>query len=212
MRYLVPAVVLSSLLVAGCTVGGSGDGDVGAGADPGQPEATASASAGGAAGLTPLAQPPRDSRQVGADFYTLAAPATFQQSERPGPGGLPMLVLSGPAEDPGSVAEVVAFTDPEATAPVADQMSGLVAQLVDLRGVEDVQRESVEWPGTTAAVLVRWTEDTATADGTVTQTFAQMAVETEDGRSATVIAVAPSAEFESSGVLDVLRTFDVTGG
>jgi hypothetical protein len=46
----------------------------------------------------------------------------------------------------------------------------------------------------------------------VTQTFTQLAVETEDGRSATVIAVAPEEEFETSGALDVLRSFSVVQG
>ena len=120
-----------------------------------------------------------------------------------------MLVLQGPAGEPGTVVEVVAFSDPEPQAPVQEQMAAMAAELVDVRGASDVVRESVEWPGTSTAVLVRWTEDTATPDGTVTQTFAQLTVETEDGVSATVIAVAPAEQFDSSGVFDVLRSFSV---
>ena len=160
--------------------------------------------------VQPVLDAPRDSRQVGdGETFSVFAPAEFQQSERAGPGGVSMLVLQGPADDPGSVVEVVAFSDPEAATPVAEQMAALAVTLVDVRGATDVRRESVKWPGTTDAVLVRWTEETATASGSVTQTFAQLTVETEDGRSATVIAVAPVSDFESSGVFDVLRSLSV---
>lgn len=165
----------------------------------------------GAPALEPVTDVPRDSREVtgAGGVFSLYAPAEFRQSEREGPGALPMLVLQGPAEEPGAVVEVVAYSDPDNTTPVTDQMAVLAVSLVDVRGATDVVRQDVEWPGTTAAVLVRWTEDTATADGSVTQTFAQLAVETEDGDTATVVAVAPAELFESSGVLDVLRSFSV---
>lgn len=194
-------LALATLLLGACTVsGGSAD------AEPErfEPAPTASADV-----LQPVLDPPRDSREVSGDVFSLFAPAEFRQTERSGPGGVPLLVLEGPAEEPGSVVEVVAYSDPAATVPVAEQMAALSVELVDIRGASDVVRESVEWPGTSDAVLVRWTEDTATADGSVTQTFAQLAVETEEGVSATVIAVAPAEVFESSGVLDVLRSFSV---
>ena len=159
--------------------------------------------------LEPVLVAPRDSRPVSGDVFSLFAPAGFRQTERSGPDGIPLLVLEGPAEEPGTVVEVVAYSDPDSTVSVTEQMAALVTQLVDVRGASDVERESVEWPGTTDAVLVRWTEDTATAGGSVTQTFAQLAVQTQDGVSATVVAVAPADLFERSGVLDVLRSFSV---
>ena len=89
-------------------------------------------------------------------------------------------------------------------------MAGLVVTLLDVRGARDVSRQLVPWPGTEVAVVVSWTEDTAVAGGgSVTQTFTQLAVETEDGRSATAVAVAPAEELDTSGVLDVLRSLSV---
>jgi hypothetical protein len=207
----VRPVVLAAaaLLLSACAVPGDG-GTSGGGAAAGL-EPTGEVSA--APDLVPLDQVPRDSREVATPVFALLAPAAFTESERPGPGGIPMVVLSGDTGSPGAVVEVVAFSDPEPDAPVQEQMAGLVVSLVDVRRARDVSRQQVDWPGTSVAVVVRWTEDTAVAGGgSVTQTFTQLAVETEDGRSATVIAVAPEEEFETSGALDVLRSFDVVQG
>lgn len=198
------APLLALVVLAGCSVSTNGTDDEPAA----QPPAVTAEPSGGAV-LTPVDSPPRDSREVGTGEFSLFAPADFTQSERPGPADVPMLVLSGPSDDPGTVVEVVAFSDPEPGGDVADQMSVLVAELQDIRGASDVRRTDLEWPGTETAVLVRWTEDTAVASGTVTQTFAQLTVQAEDGRTATAVAVAPADDFESSGVLDVLRSFSV---
>ena len=160
--------------------------------------------------LLPLGRAPRDTREVTTPVFSLLAPAAFTESARPGPGGVQMVVLSGSTGTPGAVAEVVAFSDPEPGAPVQEQMAGLVVTLLDVRGARDVSRQVVPWPGTEVAVVVSWTEDTAVAGGgSVTQTFTQLAVQTEDGRSATAVAVAPADELDTSGVLEVLRSLSV---
>lgn len=205
---LLVGAALGALVLTGCTLSGGTGGSVDAEPERFEPAPTASA----AQVVEPVLVAPRDSREVSGGVFSLFAPAEFRQTERPGPGDVTMLVLEGAAAEPGTVVEVVAFSDPAATVPVQEQMAALVVELNDVRGASDVVRESVTWPATSDAVLVRWTEDTATPDGTVTQTFAQLAVETEDGVSATVIAVAPAEQFESSGVLDVLRSFSVDPG
>jgi hypothetical protein len=58
-------------------------------------------------------------------------------------------------------------------------------------------------------VLARWSQPTTTAVGAITQRFAQLTVELEDGALVTVVAVAPDAEFDDAGVLDVLRSLNV---
>jgi hypothetical protein len=205
-----PVALAAALLLSACTVSGDGA-TAGGDAAAAGPEPTGEVSV--APDLVPLAQVPRDTREVSTPVFELLAPAAFTESQRPGPGGIPMVVLSGDTGSPGAVVEVVAFSDPEPDAPVQEQMAGLVVSLVDVRRARDVSRQQVDWPGTSVAVVVRWTEDTAVAGGgSVTQTFTQLAVETEDGRSATVIAVAPEEEFETSGALDVLRSFSVVQG
>ena len=203
-RHLGLVAVAVAVLLSGCTVTG---GTAPEPADAALPEPTGELSA--APELLPVDRPPRDTREVRTDVFSLYAPAGFQQSERPGPGGLPMVVLSGDVDAPGAVAEVVAFSDPAPDASVEEQMAGLVTSLVDVRRARGVSRQQVDWPGTSVAVVVRWTQQAATGDGSLTQTFTQLAVETEDGRTATVIAVAPEEDYETSGVLDVLRSFSV---
>jgi hypothetical protein len=84
--------------------------------------------------LVPLDQVPRDTREVATPVFALLAPAAFTESERPGPGGIPMVVLSGDTGPRVPVVEVVAFSDPEPDAPVQEQMAGLVVSLVDVDG------------------------------------------------------------------------------
>ena len=157
----------------------------------------------------PLSEQPRDTRLVEGDGFSLFAPAQFQQSTRPGPGDVPMVVLGTPSQEAGGVVEVVAFREADAAAGVQEQMAALAASKTDLGGVTDLRREVVEWPGAADAVLVRWSEPTNTAEGAITQTFAQLAVEVGDGSLVTVVAVAPEEEFDAAGVFGVLRTLNV---
>ncbi len=117
-----------------------------------------------------------------------------------------MIVLSTPSDEPGGVIEVVAFDEKDPPSTAQEQMALLAASKADLEGVEDFQREAIEWPGATDAVVVQWTEKTTTAQGPITQRFAQLSLQVSDVQITNVLAVAPEDEFESSGVLDLLRT------
>ena len=193
----------AGVLLAGCGLVG-GDPTGGSSASFAEPSSPAPET------LGPITEPPRDSRQVSGSGYTLYAPTEFQQTDRSGPGGVSMVVLGKSANRSGGVVEVVVFReeDPESTAE--EQMYGL-AGAKDLAGASDITREKLEWPDATAAVLVRWTERTATAQGEITQRFAQLAVQPESGDIITAIAVAPVEEFDDSGAMEVLRTLTLDG-
>lgn len=160
--------------------------------------------------LLPLEEIPRDSRQVSGPSFTLSVPAEFQQSEAAGPGGVTMLVLGRPATTDGGVVQVAAFEELEAESGPAEQMSVLGASLRDLQGVTDFERDAVAWPGATDAVIAQWTQGTSTRAGDLQERYAQLVLQLDEGHLATVIAVAPEAEFESSRVLEVLRSVVVT--
>lgn len=195
-------VALLAVLLSGC-VGGSAPSQEQVVDEEVRPTASAPAE------LGPLAEQPRDTREVSGDGFTLFAPASFRQSTRPGPQDVPMLVLGGTAQEPGGVVEVIAFREVDAQSGAREQMAAMAVGKTDLGGVTDLVREDVEWPGTTEAVLVRWSEPTTTAAGAIRQRFAQLTVELQDGALVTVVAVAPDAEFDDAGVLDVLRSLDV---
>lgn len=195
----VGVVAGAGLLLAGCGV---------VGADPsGDPLVEPSSPA--PATLGPIIDPPGDSRQVSGAGYTLSAPSEFEQTERPGPGGVSVVVLGTASDRSGAVVEVIAFReeDPEST---AEEQMYLLSGVKELAG-GSVTRESLDWPDATAAVLVRWDERTTTAQGELTQRFAQLAVQTKGGDIVTAIAVAPVEEFDDSGAMEVLRTLTLDG-
>lgn len=197
--HLRLGVVLSVLVASGCTTT-----EVQA---PGATDGLATATAEVAPSLAPASVLPRDSREVSGTSFTLAAPAAFRQYETEGPDGVPVLVLEKPAQFDGAVHQVLAFDAVEPTSGVEDGMFVLGQLKTDLEGVDDFVRGSVVWPGATVAVVGRWTELTTTSGGQFTEEYVQLAIEVDDELHSTVIAVAPAAEFEESGVLDVLRTF-----
>ena len=197
VRFLCLTAAVAAA-VSACSVGGGESPS--AADDLVQPTSSAPAT------LGPITEQPRDSRPVEGPSFSLFAPAEFQQSSRPGPDGVEMIVLDKPSASAGGVIEVVAFEEKDPPAGVREQMAALAAEKADLEGVTDLRRESIEWPGAVEAVIVQWTEKTTTADGPVTQRFAQLAAQPNDRIIATVVAVAPAEEFESSEVLEVLRT------
>lgn len=202
-RARVPVVVLAALLaVSGCASGAVEAGE--ASPDPVADLVEPTTEAGPE--LLPLDEIPRDSRQVSGPSFTLSAPAEFQQSEAPGPGGVTMLLLERPAATDGGVVQVAAFEEVDAQAGPAEQMSVLGASLRDLQGVTDFRRDAVEWPGATDGVIAQWTQGTSTRSGDLQEQYAQLVLQVDEGRLATVIAVAPEGEFESSRVLEVLRS------
>lgn len=160
--------------------------------------------------LGPITEAPRDTREVQGRGFVLHAPTEFQQSDREGPGGVPMIVLGKPANRSGGVVEVVVFTEEDPPSGAEEQMYGLAGQK-EIAGATDIVRQAVDWPEASTAVLVRWTERTATAQGEITQRFAQLALQRESGDIVTAIAVAPEEEFDDSGALEVLRTLTLDG-
>lgn len=199
------AALLGAVLLTGCgLVGGDPGGSVTPSNDFAVPESQAPEE------LGPITEQPRDTREVAGDGFTLFAPSEFQQSDRKGPGDVAMIVLGKTANRSGGVVEVVVFTEAQPEAGAQEQMYGL-AGAKEIAGAQDIRREAVEWPEAKAAVLVRWTERTAGPQGELTQTFAQLAVERENGSIVTAIAVAPADEFDDSGAMEVLRTLTLDG-
>lgn len=201
---LLAATAVAVLAAGGCgLVGGTVD-QQGDGTDFAQPTDEAPET------LGPITEAPRDTREVQGQGFVLHAPSEFQQTDREGPGGVQMVVLGKASNRSGGVVEVVVFTEEDPQSTAQEQMYGLAGQK-EVAGATDIVRQAVEWPAATSGVLVRWTERTATAQGEITQRFAQLALERENGDIVTAIAVAPEEEFDDSGALEVLRTLTLEG-
>lgn len=189
-------------LVSGC--GGSAPAPQGT---VGVPVPAPSASGGDDIGPADEALP--ESRPVRGASFTLFAPAEFQQSEREGPDGVPMLVLSKEAGQPGGVVEIVAFDENDPSASAAEQLWGLEGELTGIQGATDVSRRAVAWPGADEGIVLQWTRPAASSGGDLVERWTQLSVQVGSRRITTVIAVAPENEFETSEVLDVLRTLEL---
>jgi hypothetical protein len=192
--FLASTTTACSLVAGGSS--GSATGTV-------NPQAAPTATAGDDLGP---ADPLPESRPVRGPSFTLSAPAEFQQSQRPGPDDVPMLVLSKESTQPAGVIEVVAYDEVDPPTSLKDQSYALESLLTDVQGATDVTYQSVEWPGADEAVVLQWTKQSSAAGGSVVERWTQLGLASGGKRITTVIAVAPEQEFDSSGVLDVLRT------
>ena len=223
------ARVVAGLLVvaalASCR-GGEPDGD-GAGREP-APDARSADGAGGRgpgikpslsepepvrdhpAGLGPL-RPPAGFSAVPGEGFTVHAPAEFEPQRRTSSNGEPMLVLTtGGVDETGAERLVGVVRDVEwGRAGVLEQSLVLESAKRQLAGATEVRRTVVDWPGARAAVVVEWTEQKAVVatGASVAVRTVQLSVDVDDALSLSVVAVAPVAAFDQSGVATVLRTF-----
>lgn len=161
-------------------------------------------------GLGPL-RPPAGFSAVPGEGFTVHAPAGFEPQRRTSSNGEPMLVLTTGGGDGTAEERLVGVVrDVEwGRAGVLEQSLVLESAKRQLARATDVRRTVVEWPGARAAVMVEWTEkkaDAATGAAVAVRTV-QLGVDVDDALSMSVVAVAPVAAFDRSGVATVLRTF-----
>lgn len=170
------------------------------------PGLRATASAGPSTG--PLDPAPRDYRVVDGEGFTIRAPAAFQASTTRSRNGQPALSLRRPSSIAELPSSVVVLRDPKATSDVVEQSYALEVSKRTLAGATDVQRIDVVWPGTTRAVLVRWTEQVPIGSGrTVPTRYTQLNAQLGGSSIMVVVALSPVADADTSVVENVLRTF-----
>lgn len=164
-------------------------------------------------------QQPRDTREVTGDGFTLHAPSVFQRrdtTDSPRAG----LVLERPSSSGSLPARLVVVRDAHAKNDVVEQAYAAEVTMRTTKGVTDVLRSDVVWPGARRAVLLQWTQDVPVGEGTSGETasgrttrarFWQLNTQGEGDLIYAVVAVAPVDDFEASGVGEVLRTFRMQG-
>lgn len=164
--------------------------------------------------VLPVDGPPRDTRQIAGNGYTLHAPSAFQRRDN---SRTPRadLVLERPSSSPSVPSRVVVLREPHPDNDVVEQAYAAEVTMRTTKGVTDVLRSDVTWPGTRRAVLLQWTQDLpapqGSSGGTTRARFWQLNTQVDDDLIVAVVAVSPVADFESSGVGTVLRTFRPKG-
>ncbi|WP_435743818.1 hypothetical protein [Nocardioides sp. SYSU DS0663] len=155
---------------------------------------------------------PADYSTIEGTGFTIGAPGEFQQQRTQSSNGEPMLVLEKPSEVESLPQRVAIIRDVDPTSSAAEQSFALETAKSAAGPGAEVERSQL--PATDEdlgpAYLVTWKEvrpGSGTED--VEVTYWQLFQQAGDDLIINVVALAPSAEFETSEVSRILRTFAV---
>lgn len=155
--------------------------------------------------------PPADYSTIAGSGFTIAAPAEFQQQTSTSPNGEPRLVLEKPSSVQQVPQRVVVIRDVEPPQDAEEQSFALETwkAAADKDEESTVHRYRLDAPDDQQAFLVTWEEAQAGArSSNVEVTYWQLMYQVDDDLILNVVAFAPTAEFATSEVSRILRTFD----
>lgn len=154
---------------------------------------------------------PADYTEIEGSGFTIAAPGEFQQQTSTSPNGEPRLVLEKPSQVPQVPQRVVVIRDVDPEQDAEEQSYVLESFKAGPEGGDDtdVHRYRLDAPEGQASFLITWNEPQAAGGGsTVSVTYWQLMYQVDEHLILNVVAFAPAAEFESSEVSRILRTFE----
>lgn len=153
---------------------------------------------------------PRDSRVVKGTGFRLAADSAFRQIDRTSKNGEPLLVLRRASKVPTLPVQVAVLREPDPQQDVVEQSYALEMTKRTLAKSTDISRSDLVWPDVQRAILVQWTENVATStEDSVSTRYWQLNAQVSDKLILVVVGFAPAAEFDSSQVDDMVRTFRI---
>lgn len=204
-RLGAAAAALTLAMTLGATLAGCGGGDASSEATPDNPyQPTGSPSV-----TVTLMDPPADYSPIEGEGFTISAPSEFQQQQRTSSNGEPMLVLEKPSQVPAVPQRVAVIRDVDPKSSAVEQSFALEAAKAAGGPEGEVERSEIDVAGDTGpAFLVTWKETRPRKGAEDVQvTYWQLLQQVGDELILNVVAFAPSAEFESSEVSKILRTF-----
>jgi hypothetical protein len=156
-----------------------------------------------------MTDPPADYTSIAGAGFTISAPGEFQQQRLESSNGQPMLVLEKPSQVDAVPQRVAVIRDVDPQQSAAEQSFALETAKSAAGPAAQTERSEVSMPdekGT--AFLVTWKEarpskGAADVDVTYWQLFDQV----DKNLILNVVAFAPTAEFDTSEVSRILRTF-----
>jgi hypothetical protein len=159
--------------------------------------------------VEPVRAAARDTREVSGEGFTVRAPSVFQRRDG-GNGARAKLVLERPSSSGSLPSRVVVLREAHPKNDVVEQAYAAEVTMRTTKGVTDLLRSDVTWPGAQRAVLLQWTQDVAAKKGSsagpTRARFWQLNLQVRDDLILVAVAVAPVKDFDASGVGDVLRT------
>ncbi|UDY23769.1 hypothetical protein [Nocardioides sp. Kera G14] len=197
-------LALAAVTLATAACGGSDSSK----ADTGPYAATASPAAG-----TSMTKAPADFHEIHGEGFTIWAPAGFQEERKKSSNGEPMLTLQAPSSEKAIPQQVGVIRDVNPDA-AADEQSFTLESVQSIGGEKAVRTE-VPAPTGQRAFLVTWTQSRPSAAGstaTVDTTYWQLMWQVDKDLILNVVAVAPSADWATSDVSRILRSFTVDEG
>lgn len=156
-----------------------------------------------------MMEPPADFSEITGEGFTISAPGEFQQQRRTSSNGEPMLVLEKPSEVAAVPQRVVVIRDVAPKSPAAEQSFALESAKAAAGPEAEAQRTEIS-VGEDAgpAFLITWQEQRPSKGAAdVSVTYWQLMQQVGDDLILNVVAFAPTAEFETSEVSKILRTF-----
>ena len=159
------------------------------------------------AALTARDGQPAETRQVTSKYFSMYVPANFQETSVPMANGEQMVAFDAPSSNPATPVRVAVVPDSKAKTTAIEQ-SYDVELTQQSKGLKNLTRTMVKWPGAQSAVLLQWTETPAGALATdEPQRNAQLMAQVNDHLIVNILAFAPAGEFDTAGLATIVETF-----
>jgi hypothetical protein len=157
--------------------------------------------------VTPLSGQPAETRQVSGKYFSIYVPANFQEKRSQISNGEEMVTMDAPSSKPARQIRVAVVPDPKPRASAIEQ-SFTMESVKTSEGAKNFRRSTLKWPGGRSAILLQWTETPAGAGAAdPPQRNWQIMAQVNPDLIVSVIAFAPSGDFETAGLAKVVETF-----
>jgi hypothetical protein len=149
---------------------------------------------------------PAETRLVSGKFFSMYVPANFQEKLVPMANGEKMSAYDAPSSKPATPVRVGVIPDPNPKKTMLEQ-SFDVELLQTAKGMKNLTRSTVEWPGARSAILLQWLETPSGGSTDNPQRNWHIMAEVNDHLIVNVIAFAPADEFDTAGLPKIFETF-----
>lgn len=158
--------------------------------------------------FTPVT-PPVDSRTVTGPYFSISVPGSWtDRTQQSSTAEVKPVLIEKPENQPGNATWVGILVDKPAKSDVIEQSLVLETEKKST-GATHVTRETVTWPGAERSVLVGW-RTIPGGGGSGEVRYLQLMAQTSPGTIVNAIAFAPAAEWDATGMEDILATLVLT--
>lgn len=197
---LAAVAAAATLLITGCS--GESEAPVNENTSRAMPSSAAPET------YAPIDQPPVEFRTVSGEHYEISVPGSWEErkGEDPRTGNEQVALIDTGAPAGTNIFAGVVVDGPDAV-DVYDQAIVIEGDKRS-QGVEELTRESLDWPNSEGAVRLTWHE--TPRGGSQALQYEQLMVQVRPGVIVNVVAAAPVDIFPTTELPTVLRTLKVS--